>query len=103
MHCWSCGNELTDVGKKISFKATCEHCHAWLHVCKNCKHYSPGKPNDCAVPGTEFVADREKFNLCEEFSVLGLGPSDTPKTTDIEKRLFGNEENPKKRRFDELF
>ena len=27
-----------------------------------------GKPNDCSVPGTEFIRNREDMNFCEEFS-----------------------------------
>lgn len=32
----------------------------------------PGKPNDCLVPGTEFIADREAMNFCEEFALAPL-------------------------------
>ena len=52
---------------KIGFRAVCIHCDVDLHVCKNCRYYSPGKPNDCIVPGTESIQDRERSNLCEEF------------------------------------
>jgi hypothetical protein len=38
-------------------------------VCKNCRYYAPGKPNDCAVPGTEWIKDREAMNFCEEFAL----------------------------------
>jgi hypothetical protein len=90
MNCWSCGKPLDWTGK-IPFKATCDHCDAWLHVCRNCKFYSPGKPNDCAIPGTDLIADREKFNLCEEFSALGKGPEKGKDRSDIERRLFGDD------------
>lgn len=64
---------------KIGFRSECLHCGVSLHVCKNCRNYRPGKPNDCLVPGTDPISDREAMNFCEDFS---LAPS-TP-TTDAE-------------------
>ncbi|MES2199738.1 MAG: hypothetical protein V4489_06185 [Chlamydiota bacterium] len=69
MQCWNCGAGL-EVGK-ISFRGFCEACQADLHCCQNCKYYQVGLPNDCKIPGTEYVADRVKNNFCEEFSPLG--------------------------------
>lgn len=95
MKCWKCGAEQEDPpGGKLSFRATCSNCHAWLHCCNNCKNYKPGLPNDCAIPGTELIADREANNFCDEFQLLGQGaaskkdPKDLRK--EIEKRLFGD-------------
>lgn len=73
MNCWHCGKELPDI-KKVGFREQCDFCSAWLHVCKNCCNYKPGLPNDCMVPGTDYIADREKFNFCEEFQLLGKPP-----------------------------
>jgi hypothetical protein len=97
MHCWKCGAVLSDPAQgKLPFRATCDKCFAWLHCCRNCKHYKPGMPNDCRVPGTEYIADREAFNFCEEYHLLGLSP---PKKTDpksISKKLFGEEQQEAK-------
>ena len=71
LHCWTCGAALPEGERKISFRALCDHCGAALHCCKNCKYYAIGRPNDCAVPGTEYVADRSANNFCDEFSILG--------------------------------
>lgn len=38
------------------------------------------------VPGTEYIADREKSNLCEEFSPLGKFSS--PPNKDVAKKRF---------------
>jgi hypothetical protein len=91
MNCWNCGASYPapDYGK-ISFRALCEKCEAGLHCCKNCKNYKPGLPNDCAIPGTDYIADRTANNFCEEFSLLGKGPSSPPK-------------NASKKPFDDLF
>lgn len=78
MNCWKCGALLPDTERKISFRALCDSCGFGLHCCKNCRNYAPGRPNDCAVPGTEYVADREANNFCEEFSLLGKAPVKPP-------------------------
>jgi hypothetical protein len=86
MKCWVCGALIEmPLNGKISFRATCEKCNADLHCCKNCKFYKVGKPNDCLIPGTEFIADREKNNYCEDFSMLGIGP--TPKDDESKKKF----------------
>lgn len=75
MKCWHCGAELDlSSTQKISFRELCNACSAWLHCCRNCKNYQPGLSNDCKIPGTDFVADREAMNFCEEFELLGKGP-----------------------------
>lgn len=83
MHCWKCGTELEDPpSDKLTFRAICDKCDVWLHCCCNCKNYKPGLPNDCAVPGTEHVSDREGCNFCEDFQLLGKPSKKTvnPKT-----------------------
>ncbi|MCB1113396.1 MAG: hypothetical protein KDK62_01420 [Chlamydiia bacterium] len=88
--CWHCGEALPNFTfGKVGFRETCEKCGYDLHVCKGCQYFSPGKPNDCSVPGTEFVADREKRNLCEDFKLSGKPPQKGPSKEEIEKRLFG--------------
>lgn len=71
MECWKCGAALPSEERKISFRAYCDTCQAALHCCRNCKYYAIGRPNDCAIPGTDYVADRTANNFCEEFSILG--------------------------------
>ena len=69
IHCWKCDKILTFSEAKIGFREECPFCGIDLHTCKNCKHYYPGKPNDCLVPGTEWIKDREARNFCEDFSL----------------------------------
>lgn len=82
MNCWNCGAALLEQ-KKIPFRATCDKCLAALHCCQNCKYYKRGLPNDCAVPGTDYIADRQASNFCEEFSPLGKTP--TPPSSNHKK------------------
>ena len=90
MDCWKCGKQAIDPMTRVGFRAACPHCEMDLHVCKNCRYYAPGKPNDCAVPGTEYIRDREAANFCEEFRPKSYDPksSDALKRA---RRLFGEE------------
>lgn len=86
--CWKCGKALEDLPLKISFRELCPHCHAYLHCCKNCLNYQPGLPNDCKIPGTDPIKDRETINFCEEFRILGKPCAPKIDPQDIIKRLF---------------
>lgn len=89
--CWKCGKELDDISQRVPFRAICSFCHSYQHCCRNCKNYQPGLPNDCKIPGTEFIADRESFNFCEDFELLGRAPEKKQDPKDVLKRLFGDE------------
>lgn len=84
MKCWNCGIEHSQgVEGKLPFRAECEKCGQWLHCCYNCQFYHPGFANECKIPHTEFVRERSMLNFCEDFKLLGLGPSrkkESPKT-----------------------
>ncbi|MES2272708.1 MAG: hypothetical protein V4487_00750 [Chlamydiota bacterium] len=101
MICWKCAKNISEVPVKIGFRAVCPHCEADLHVCKNCRYYAIGKPNDCLVPGTEYIRDREAFNFCEEFKVKI--PEHPPSSTNQAHRLFGLDGPEKKKDFGSLF
>ena len=112
MECWRCGESYeTSVNGKVAFRMTCEKCHACLHSCVNCKNYQPGLPNDCRVPGTDPVRDREGINFCEEFVSKGhkLGSGQGKSVSDVGKSLFkdsdgeeGDKRSPEDK-FDALF
>ncbi len=90
MHCSKCGEfQEEDALRKISFREDCASCGASLHSCVNCKYYQVGLSNDCKIPGTERVADREAGNFCDEFK-----PSDK---AHVKKTSNG------KKNFDDLF
>lgn len=87
MNCPRCKKAVHDQVVKIGFRAACPHCGADLHSCVNCRYYAPGKPNDCLIPGTEYIRDREAANFCEEFKV----------------KLDAGEKPPNKNKFNSLF
>lgn len=67
MICWKCKKEI-DVTEV--FRSTeCPLCHAQLHVCKGCRFYAPGNHFDCRETVDEIVADKERSNFCDSFSV----------------------------------
>ncbi len=105
MICWHCKKELENPTGKLAFRATCDFCSSWLHVCKNCKYYKPGLPNDCAVPGTEHVADRASCNFCDEFSLTDSIEKESKSPGDVAKKLFGEDADsvPNQKNFDDLF
>lgn len=86
MKCWKCGKLVSEEPVKIAFRAECPHCGIDLHVCAGCRYYAPGKPNECAVPGTEFIRDREAANFCEEFKVK-MDSSLPPQRTQDKKKF----------------
>ncbi len=90
---------MSEIPIKIGFRAVCLHCNSDLHVCKNCRYFAPGKPNDCLVPGTEYIRDREAANFCEDFKPLI--PSITPLADDRARRILGEPE--RKKDFKSLF
>lgn len=84
--CWKCHAPYHD---KIFFKSLCDSCGAYLHSCKGCRHHQVGKPNECNVPNTEMVRDREGLNYCEEFKgVSEVNQEKGPSVEDVAKRLF---------------
>lgn len=101
--CFQCKRLHEELGT-IPFRAECVSCGSDLHVCKTCRFYSQGKPNDCLIPGTEFIRDRGAANFCEEYAPSDMSTHSPPHSSTYEKakRLFG-EEPPKKRNplFDE--
>jgi len=107
MFCFKCKNKLDLPSKKISFRQTCAICLTDLHVCKNCKHYIIGKPNDCNVLNTAYVSDKEKYNFCEDFEFKeNLDTQNKTQTKkNIAKKLFkdSKDDESENTSFDSLF
>lgn len=90
--CRKCGKMIELPSLKISFRATCPHCLSYLHSCLNCKNHQVGLSNECKIPGTDPIRDREGGNFCEEFVFQeGKGGKSAPTKEDVLKRLFGDQ------------
>jgi hypothetical protein len=66
-----------------------------MHACLNCRHYDPAVHHECRASATaEVVADKEKFNFCEEFALrTGAGGEGSPgrkSRAEIEKLFPGS-------------
>ena len=92
MKCWKCKREIAEAPAKIAFRAMCPECGIDLHTCTNCRYYAPGKPNDCEVPGTEFIRDREAANFCEEFKLKTDSPGQPKRDLKKFNSLFKDDE-----------
>ncbi|MCG3161167.1 MAG: hypothetical protein JMDDDDMK_02285 [Acidobacteria bacterium] len=66
MVCHNCGREIKVVGK-VMRKDECPHCDADVHCCKNCRHFDPGKNNQCNEPQAELVREKDRANFCDFF------------------------------------
>ncbi len=85
LKCYKCGTPLGVT--KIDFRTLCEKCFSDQHSCYACRHYFPGKPNDCSIPGTDPVVDRQKFNFCEAFDFgTTLKPLHGPDYEEVKER-----------------
>jgi predicted RNA-binding Zn-ribbon protein involved in translation (DUF1610 family) len=63
--CWSCnaGLAASDYGRENN----CLTCGKATRVCRNCRWFAPGRPNDCEEPIAEEVMDKERANFCDFF------------------------------------
>lgn len=75
-HCWHCGAGLTalDYGRECE----CPGCSAPTRCCRNCRHFAPGRANECMEPQVERVIDKARSNFCEWFEpAMNPGPGAT--------------------------
>jgi hypothetical protein len=61
--CWHCGIGLSrlDFGRE----SVCSACGKPTHCCRNCRHYAPGRANECMEPLVDRVLDKTRANFCE--------------------------------------
>lgn len=67
--CWHCGARLVAVDYQR--EGECPACRRQTHVCRNCRFYQPGRPNDCQEPIAEAVQDKQRANFCDYFEPSG--------------------------------
>ena len=63
--CWSCGHRLAAVDYQR--EGECPACRKQTHVCRNCRFYEPGRPNDCQEPVADAVTEKQRANFCDYF------------------------------------
>lgn len=67
-NCWHCGQSLTE--RDYAREANCPGCGRPTHVCRNCRYYDTGRPNACAEPVADPIADKTRANFCGYFEAL---------------------------------
>ena len=77
--CYNCSAVWGD-RTQPGFRATCDDCGMYWHCCRNCRFHDTTQPNECRIPNIELVAEKEKANFCEEFTLAerdetGVTPS----------------------------
>ncbi|TMA45259.1 MAG: hypothetical protein E6J83_07940 [Deltaproteobacteria bacterium] len=80
VRCQGCGT-VAEV-ERVGVRDVCARCTAYLHCCRNCAFYEPGRHNDCREPNAQLVADKEAGNFCDYFRPAAHGaaaatPSET--------------------------
>ncbi len=88
--CYKCGAEIA-ARERVPFKELCPKCEAFLHCCRNCRLYDPHAHNHCMSRTTEFVADVERGNFCDEFEFREIEP---PRSAAREAAQNGAREAP---------
>jgi hypothetical protein len=64
-HCWHCDAGLGRAD--YDRESNCPACGKPTHCCRNCRHYAPGRPNDCLEPIAERNLEKDRANFCELF------------------------------------
>jgi hypothetical protein len=88
--CAKCGTPLPE--GRVEFRAICAKCGSYVHVCRACVHFDSGGHHECRASATaEYVADKDRFNFCEEFRPAAGPAAGSPKKTRAEiEKLFGS-------------
>ncbi|MFN3238815.1 MAG: hypothetical protein ACE37D_17370 [Pseudomonadales bacterium] len=80
--CWNCGSDVSDEPMPLSRQASCQKCGEFLHCCKLCTQFAPGRSGDCDNELADPPTDKTSANFCEYFipnthlKVSGSKPSD---------------------------
>lgn len=71
--CWSCRRPLTktDYGRENA----CLGCGKATRACRNCRHFAPGRTDDCDEPLAETVLDKVRANFCDFFEPTKTAPT----------------------------
>ncbi|NCA70699.1 MAG: hypothetical protein EOM91_11450 [Sphingobacteriia bacterium] len=76
-YCWHCAQGLTQLDYARANR--CPGCDRPTHCCRNCRHYAPGRANECREPLVERVVEKDRANFCDWFAPqTQRGPATTP-------------------------
>jgi hypothetical protein len=75
--CWYCGSPIIEP-EPIGRSQSCALCKKDLRSCRNCRFYLAGARGDCFEISAEPVADKDKANFCDWFSLNPKYRSESP-------------------------
>jgi len=103
--CHHCGTPWPGDKPRPAYRDICPRCGAYWHCCLNCRFHDPAAHNQCRIPTTEWVADRRKFNYCDDFTFRADAPEDPDKTAEARRKAYDllGEPEPKPTSLDDLF
>ncbi len=64
--CGACGAVLPIATASLE---QCPNCRAAIHACRQCTHFDPAQPFECAQPIPERLPDKNVRNNCAAFSI----------------------------------
>jgi len=85
-YCHFCKKEIP-YDTRILRTETCPWCRSDLHVCLNCTHHDSSRYNECLIPGTERVKERERANHCTAFEMRDGKPGEDHNKTETMNKL----------------
>lgn len=73
-YCWKCGTAW-EGDSQPGRAETCAQCSRDIRSCRNCQHHDPTYHNECRIPNTEMIRDRDRSNFCDEFELSKKKPA----------------------------
>lgn len=68
LRCYRCGFSLQALSLPLSRRDQCPDCGVDLHVCRLCRQFAPGLPDDCREEDAVQVRDKAAANFCDFFA-----------------------------------
>ena len=66
--CWYCGSPVNEP-EPIGRSSRCADCGKDIRSCRSCRFFLSGAKGDCSEAKAEPVADKERANFCDWFSL----------------------------------
>jgi hypothetical protein len=68
LRCYRCGASLAKLSLPLSRHDQCPECGVDLRVCRMCRFYDPGLPDQCAEDDADDVHEKARANFCDYFA-----------------------------------
>ena len=65
--CYRCGTSLAGFSLPLARQDVCPECRSELHVCRMCRHFDEGVPDQCREEDADPVREKARANFCDWF------------------------------------